>query len=135
MSTSYRVFPYFQSESAIFDKGNFLYHTPNSNNLLNIRELYLHALLWVDQNREHTQRLFNKEGEKRLKNSVWSYSLKLVNIWTLVNSLREYLISSFLGSFFPFFGLFSPILMNSTFFGWKISQIEKLTVLIIISLM
>ena len=34
-------FPHYQGESTIFDKGNFLYHTPDSNNLLKLRELYL----------------------------------------------------------------------------------------------
>ena len=37
MSISKRIFPYYQGESTIFDKGNFHYHTPDSNNLLNFR--------------------------------------------------------------------------------------------------
>ena len=40
-------FPYYQGESTIFDKGNFLYHTSDSYNLLNLRELYFHTLLFV----------------------------------------------------------------------------------------
>ena len=37
LSTSKRVFPYYQGESTIFDKRNFLYHTPDSNKLINLR--------------------------------------------------------------------------------------------------
>ena len=33
-----------------FDKGNWLYHTPDSNKIMTLRELYLHTLLWVDKN-------------------------------------------------------------------------------------
>ena len=58
LSTSKCIFTYYQGESTIFDKGNFLFHTPYSNNLLNLKELYFHTLLWVDQKREHTQRIF-----------------------------------------------------------------------------
>ena len=39
LSTSSRVFPYYQGESTIYDKGIFLKHNPDSNNLLNLREL------------------------------------------------------------------------------------------------
>ena len=39
LSTSNGVFPYYQGESTILDKGNFLYPTPDSNNLLNFKEL------------------------------------------------------------------------------------------------
>ena len=47
LSTSKRVFPSYQGESTIFDKGNFLYHNPDSNNLLNLRELYLFVALFL----------------------------------------------------------------------------------------
>ena len=48
LSTSNRIFPYYQGESTIFDKGNFLYHIPDSNNLLNLRELlYILTSVWV----------------------------------------------------------------------------------------
>ena len=33
LSTSNRVFPYYQGESIIFDKGNFLYQTPDTKNI------------------------------------------------------------------------------------------------------
>ena len=33
LSSSNRVFPYYQGESTIFDKGNFLYQTPDTKNL------------------------------------------------------------------------------------------------------
>ena len=37
---SNHVFPYHQGEFTIFDKGNFLYHAPDSNNLvLNVKPL------------------------------------------------------------------------------------------------
>ena len=32
--TSKPVFPFYQGESTIFDKGNFLYNTPDTNNLI-----------------------------------------------------------------------------------------------------
>ena len=55
-STSKRVFPYYQGESTIFDKGNYLYHTPDSNKIMNLRELYFSTHLWVDQKkRAHTK--------------------------------------------------------------------------------
>ena len=34
LSTSSRIFPYYQGDSTIFHKGNFHKHTPNSKNLL-----------------------------------------------------------------------------------------------------
>ena len=51
LSTSKCIFPYYQGESTIFVKGNFLYHTPDLNNLLNLRELNFHTLLLVGQKR------------------------------------------------------------------------------------
>ena len=72
-----RVFPYYLGESTIFD--NFLYHTSDSNNLLNLRELYFLTPLWVDQKREHTQKFFNKEGNCNLQfpqNWKWERATK-----------------------------------------------------------
>ena len=33
LSTSNRIFPYYQGESTIFDERNFLYQTPDTKNL------------------------------------------------------------------------------------------------------
>ena len=39
--TSNRLFPSFQGESTIFDKGNFLYQTPDTKNLLRFKRIKL----------------------------------------------------------------------------------------------
>ena len=42
-----------------------------------------------------------KQEKTSEENSVLSYSLKLIDTWTLVDSLRGYLNFVFFGSFFP----------------------------------
>ena len=47
LTTSNCILPNYQGESTICDKGNFLYHTPDSNNLSNLRELNFQILLVI----------------------------------------------------------------------------------------
>ena len=45
LSTAKRVFPYYQGESTIFDKGNFLFQTPGTKNFIKFKGVIQHVSL------------------------------------------------------------------------------------------
>ena len=60
LSTSNCIFPPYQGKFTIFDKGNFLYQTPGTKNLLRFKGVILPHPPLSRSKRQHTQRLFNK---------------------------------------------------------------------------
>ena len=62
LSTSKPVFPYYQGESTIFDKGNFLFQTHDTKNFIKFKGIILPHPPLSRSKKEHTQRKFFREG-------------------------------------------------------------------------